>query len=276
MRFRKTPVALVGPITFAAILPFVASLVLVAGFGFKGSNGPGFDIWRRFLTDPFSWQVIGTTLWLAVRVTVICVVIAYPVAFALQRLRSPVLRGIALTILFTPLLMSVIVRTYGWIVLLSNQGLVNALLGEFGLGPYRLMHNDLGVVLAMVHVMLPFAVLPVLSSISQLPANGVEAARDLGARPLDVFTRVTFPLTLPGAIAAAEIVFALSASAFVTPSIMGGGRVLTLSRLIYDNIGSLDWGLAAVEGVTLLVLTVGILVTFRQFGRIFRYQGSEK
>ncbi|WP_164778492.1 ABC transporter permease [Mesorhizobium sp. M7A.F.Ca.US.006.01.1.1] len=264
------------PVVLVVAAPFIASLTLVTAFGFAGNGSKGFEVWVRFLTDPFSWTVISKTLWLAARVTFFCVLVGYPVAFALHQLRSPLLRGIAFTILFTPLLMSVIVRAYGWIVLLSNNGLVNSMFGLLGVGPFRLVLNEFGATIAMVHVMLPFAVLPLLSSINQMPSGGVEAARDLGARPIQVFLRVVFPLTLPGVLSAIEIVFALAASAFVTPSILGGGRVLTLPRLVYDNIGSLDWSLAAVQSLTLLGVTVAVLTGIRQFGRLFRHEGTHR
>lgn len=266
---------LISPVVLVVALPFMASVLLIAGFGLSGPT-VGFEIWVRFLADPFSWKVIWTTLWLATRVTFFCLLIGYPVAFALKGLHSTAMRSIAFTLLFAPLLMSVIVRTYGWMVLLSGQGMVNSIFGAIGLGPYRLMLNDFGAMIAMVHVMLPFAVLPLLSSINQLPQSCIDAARDLGANRLQVFFRVIFPLTLPGLISAIEIVFALAVSAFVTPSILGGGRVLTLPRLIYDNIGSLDWGLAAVQSFTLLGITIIVLLGMRRVGRLFRHEGTSR
>ena len=276
LRERSPWLLLISPVVVLVAVPFIASLALVIGFGFSGRQAIGLEVWARFITDPFSWKVIWTTLWLAARVTFFCLLIGYPVAFALNQLKSPLARGVAFTVLFTPLLMSVIVRAYGWIVLLSSQGLVNSVLGIAGLGPFRLMLNDFGALIAMVHVMLPFAVLPLLSSINQLPPSGIEAARDLGANPVQVLLRVIFPLTLPGILSAIEIVFALAASAFVTPSILGGGRVLTLPRLIYDNIGSLDWALAAVQSLTLLGITVLVLFSLRRLGRLFRYEGAPR
>ena len=276
IRARSPWLLLISPVVVIVVLPFFASLVLMTGFGFSASKSIGLDVWVRFLIDPFSWKVIWTTLWLAARVTFFCLLIGYPIAFALNNLKSPLWRGIAFTILFAPLLMSVIVRAYGWIVLLSGQGLVNSLFGLAGLGPFRLMLNDFGALIAMVHVMLPFTVLPLLSSINQLPPSGIEAARDLGASPVQVFVRVVAPLTLPGILSAIEIVFSLAASAFVTPSILGGGRVLTLPRLIYDNIGSLDWALAAVQSFTLLSITVLVLFGLRRVGQIFRYEGVSR
>ncbi|CAK10288.1 putative ABC transporter permease component (plasmid) [Rhizobium johnstonii 3841] len=242
LRGRSPWLPLISPVVVIVVLPFIASLVLMTSFGFWGAVGRPGSL-GQVLDGSFSWKVIWTTFWLAARATFFCLLIGYPIAFALNNLKSPMARGLAFTVLFTPLPMSVIVRAYGWMVLLSSQGLVNSLLGYIGIGPFRLMLNDFGALIAMAHVMLPSAVLPLLSSINQLPPSGIEAARDLGASPpVQVLVRVIFPLTLPGILSAIEIVFALSASAFVTPTILGGGRVLTLPRLIYDNIGSLDWG----------------------------------
>jgi putative spermidine/putrescine transport system permease protein len=168
--------------------------------------------------------------------------------------------GLAYVVIFAPLLMSVIVRSYGWLLLLSDSGLVNTLLGYAGLGPYRLIHNETGTVIAMVHILLPFAVLPIVSVLNRIPDMFREAALDLGATPLTLFCRVTFPLSLPGVLVAAEIVFALALSSFVTPAVLGGGRVQVLARFVYDNIGDMAWGVAAAQALLLLTLAaLGLL-----------------
>jgi putative spermidine/putrescine transport system permease protein len=272
-RRRARLALLLGPGTLLILGPFVASLVVLAGYsleiGARDAAGPGLDAWHEFLGDGYSWYVIWTSVRLGFVVTAITLVIAYPTACALARLRRPALAGIAYVILFSPLLMSVVVRSYGWLLLLADRGFINTLLGAspLGLGPYRLLYNETGVVIALVHILLPFAVLPLVSVVLQIPEIYREAAFDLGGTRLTVFLKVTLPLTLPGVVVAAEIVFALAISAFVTPSVLGGGRVLVLSRLIYDNIGNVAWALAAVQSLVLLLMAVAILLAFERLNR---------
>jgi putative spermidine/putrescine transport system permease protein len=210
-----------------------------------------------------------TSLRLAAIVTAATLLIAYPTACALVRIRRPLIAGLAYVLIFSPLLMSVVVRSYGWMLLLADSGMIKTVLGATFLPivGIRLIYNETGVIIALVHILLPFAVLPLVSVLTQIPESYREAALDLGAGSFDVFRRVTFPLSLPGIIAAAEIVFTLSMSSFVTPSMLGGGRVLVLSRLVYDNIGTLEWGLAAVQAVTLLGLALSVLVVLGLFNR---------
>jgi putative spermidine/putrescine transport system permease protein len=266
------PAILLAPAMLLVMAPFVAGLIVLAAYSFDlGAKGQGPDLalWTAFLGDGYSWNVIGTSLRLAANVTVITLLIAYPVACALVRVRSVFLASIAYVILFSPLLMSVVVRSYGWLLLLADRGFINALLkaSPLGLGPYRLIYNETGVTIALVHILLPFAVLPIVSVLLQIPPSYREAAADLGARPFTILRKVTLPLSMPGIIAAAEIVFALAVSAFVTPSVLGGGRVLVLSRLVYENIGNVQWGLAAVQALILLGLAVGVLLLLERFNR---------
>lgn len=263
---------LVGPATLIVLVPFIASLVILGAYSVGiQPGGPGFTlgVWQSFLGDSYSWTVILTSIRLAAIVTVLCLLIGYPVACALLRLDSMLMSIIAYTVIFSPLLMSVVVRSYGWLLLLSDSGFVNSLLSAWPLhlGPYRLIYNELGVIIALVHILLPFAVLPLITVLMQQPPQLREAAADLGATPFEIFRKVTLPLSLPGVIVAAEIVFALAVSAFVTPAVLGGGRVLNLSRLVYENIGNSEWSLAAVQALILLIAAVGVLLILERFNR---------
>jgi putative spermidine/putrescine transport system permease protein len=277
---RRRALVLLAPGMLLVMGPFLASLVVLAAYSLDmqpRGDGPDLGQWTGFLGDSYSWTVIGTSLRLAAIVTVLTLLVAYPTACALVRLKHPLVAGAAYAILFSPLLMSVVVRSYGWLLLLADRGFVNTLLkaSPLGLGPYRLIYNETGVVIALVHILLPFAVLPLVSVLTQIPTAYREAAADLGARPAVILWKVTLPLTLPGIIVAAEIVFALAVSAFVTPSVLGGGRVLVLSRLVYENIGNVEWGLAAVQALVLLALAVGVMLTLERFNRAtFARQGA--
>lgn len=262
---------LLGPGFALIVLPFMVSMMLLGGYSLNMRDptgaGFGFSVWERFLTDPYNWQVVWTSVRIAALSTLVTVMLAYPVAAALLRVRNRFLLVLAYVALFSPLLVSVISRSYGWLLLLSDTGFVNQLFGMAGLGPYRLIFNETGVIIAIVHVLLPYAVLPILNIMTQVPPIYREAALDLGASGWTVFRKVTLPLTLPGVIVASEIVFALSISAFVTPSLLGGGRVLTLSRMLYDNIGMIEWGMAAVQAIVLLSTALAVLFVLERVNR---------
>jgi putative spermidine/putrescine transport system permease protein len=226
--------------------------------------------WRDFFTDPFYWDILWRTTRLGFTVTLLSLLIGYPVAYALTRLRRPKLLVAIYLAIFSPLLVSVVVRSYGWLLLLGQEGLVNKLLAglPFVEGPQRLVHNNTGVVIALVHILLPFAIFPMVSVLTQLPPNLKEAAQDLGASRIQTFYRIVLPLSLPGIIAAGQIVFVLSISALVTPMLLGGGRVIVLSRLIFQNIAELNWPLAAVQAFVLLAMALLILLVFTQLSRL--------
>jgi putative spermidine/putrescine transport system permease protein len=265
--------ALMTPGMVLVVLPFLAALAVLVGTSLREAQDspvwPSLATWIRFAGDSFNWGVLGSSIKLAAIVTVLTLLVAYPTASALVRLRNRMLAALAYVVLFSPLFISTVVRSYGWLLLLSDHGLVNSVLGAppLFLGPYRLIYNETGVIIALVHILLPFAVLPLVSVFWLLPANLRESARDLGASPLQAFLKVTLPLSLPGIVSAGQIVFALAVSAFVTPAVLGGGRVLVLSWLVYDNIGQLDWPMAATQAMVLLAVAVLILAASTALNR---------
>lgn len=262
---------LVAPGALLVMLPFLGAMGTLGAYSLNmnstDGSAAGLAVWTRFLGDPFSWQVIWTSVRIATIATVVTLLLAYPTAAALLRLKSGLFLGLAYVALFSPLLMSVVSRSYGWMLLLTETGFVNTMLGSVGLGPYKLIFNETGVIIAIVHVIMPYAVLPILNIMTQVPPVYTEAARDLGASGFTLFRRVTLPLTLPGVIVAAEIVFALSISAFVTPSLLGAGRVQTLSQMIYENIGLIEWAMAAVQAITLLLTALAVLFVLERVNR---------
>lgn len=275
-RRRLTPVFLIAPGLLFLLIFFFGAMWYMLNYSFysfdSGSLTRDWSLasWQAFFTDPFYWQILWRTTQLGFTVTVISLLIGYPVAYALTRLRRPKLLVAVYLVIFSPLLVSVVVRSYGWLLLLGQEGLVNKLLAglPFVEGPQRLVHNNLGVIIALVHILLPFAIFPMVSVLTQLPPNLKEAAQDLGASRLQTFQRVVLPLSLPGIIAAGQIVFVLSISALVTPILLGGGRVLVLSRLIFQNIAELNWPMAAVQAFVLLAMALLILLSFTQLNRL--------
>ena len=196
------------------------------------------------------------SLKLGVLVTVLTVVVAYPVALFLARSTSR-FRGLLIALAVAPLLTSQVVRTFGWLVLLGDGGVVNGVLLETGLvgTPLRLANNYTGAVIALVEILMPYAILAMLAGFGRISADLEQAAGSLGANRWKVFRRVTLPLSMPGVLTAALLVFVLTISSFITPSLVGGGRVFVLATEIYTQAKlTLNWPLAAALSMLLLVL----------------------
>jgi putative spermidine/putrescine transport system permease protein len=258
-------VALLAPALVLMAVLYVVPLAVYFVNGFHlFKDGKILPVWTlrtyvNFFTDPFTYRVVGASIGLAVAVTLLAVVIGYPLAYALHtRVRGRTARTALAVVLFSPLLVSVVVRTYGWLILLANQGLVNTTLRALGVidEPLSLLFNQRGVVISLTHILLPFAVFPVYSVLGRLDATLKEAARDLGAGWWDTFVHVTLPLTMPGVVAGALICFTLALSAFVTPQLLGGGRVQVLPLAVYNSTVEINWPDGAVASLTLLALSV--------------------
>jgi putative spermidine/putrescine transport system permease protein len=228
------------------------------------------DTYQRFLTDGYYHAIIFDTLRAAALVTILSVVIGYPLAYGLWKINRPGLQRWLGLLIFSPILVSVVVRSYGWTVLLSDQGPVNWLLLKLGVvvEPLTLVFNFTGVLIALTHVFLPFVVFPIFSSMTRLDPSIKEAAQDLGAGWLTTFRRITLPLTLPGLVAGAQICFTLALGAFVTPALLGGGRVLVLPLQVYQATAEINWPAAAVGG---LVLLIAAMIAVLLFNRLLKY-----
>ena len=222
------------------------------------------DSYVAFFTDPFSYKIVSTSLLLAGIVTALALLVGYPLAYALHTpVRKHPRPGRAGRLLCS-LMVSVVVRTYGWLILLANQGLVNTTLLRLGLidEPVRLLFS-MSARISLTHIMLPFAIFPIYSVLGKLDASLKEAARDLGAGPWATFWRVTLPLTLPGVASGGVICFTLALSAFVTPQLLAarpgapadaeqhadelaeGVTSVALLALSILSVWAVNWGAAA-------------------------------
>jgi putative spermidine/putrescine transport system permease protein len=252
----------VGPaVTFLLIIlvPSLSLLLVNSAYHFERTRVVPivtFEAYRQFFTDIFFARVILTQVRLALVTTAICLLLGYPTAYAIAKIRRPAWVMAAYILIFSPLLTSSVVRAYGWLIILARGGIVNWALRTLGLveSPVRLVFNFTGVVIGLVHFLLPFTVFPIISVLLRIDPSLKEASSDLGATRLRTFRFVTWPLSFPGVYAAAQLTFVLSMNAFVTPQLLGGGRVLVLPVLIYNNISDLQWPLAAVEALTLIIL----------------------
>ena len=271
-RTRLVPLLLLVPSLLLMGYMFLAPIATFLQFSFYRYNRGRleeaftFDTYERFLVEPYFHATTFDTLYLAARVSVLSLLIGYPMAFALWRLKYAGLRKWLGLIIFSPILVSEVVRSYGWTVLLAERGPVNWALVGLGIvdEPLRLVFNLTGVVISLVHIFLPFTVFPIFATMLRLDPALREASMDLGAGWWTTFRRVTFPLTLPGIVAAAQITFTLTLGAFVTPSILGGGRVLVLPLQIYRATTDINWPVAAVGGLVLLLMAFTAVVVFNR------------
>jgi ABC-type spermidine/putrescine transport system permease subunit I len=239
---------------------FLAPLARLVALSLSSPDGL-FAAYREILGDEIYRRVFLNTFAFAVLVTAVAVAVGYPLALALTRL-SPGWRAALFACVLLPLWISVLVRTFAWMLLLERNGPVNRLLVGSGLvdQPLPLLFNHAGVLIGMVHVLLPYAVLPIYAALSRIDPALLRASEGLGASRLTTFRRVLLPLSLRGVATAATFVFLLSLGFFITPALLGGAASMTLSMLIENLVNErLAWALAAAASVVLLGASLLIL-----------------
>ncbi|MFS0655358.1 ABC transporter permease [Bacillus sp. 179-C3.3 HS] len=214
-----------------------------------------------FTTDAYV-KAIGSTVWVAIKTTVICLLMAYPAAYVLVKAPNRRLRAFFYILLVSPLLTSVVIRTFAWIVLLSQNGLINGVLLDLHIirEPLSMLWNMNAVMVAYVQVMLPFAVLPIAASLTDINHHLRQASMSLGAGRIRTFFRITLPLTIPGVITGAIIVFSLAAGSYITPLLVGGRMQPLLPLSIYQQVMQVyHLPLAAAMAFTLLVFVLVVV-----------------
>lgn len=270
---RRVAAMLLLPGLLALVLTFVAPLVWLVRMSLNRGEAAGRIVntvtphsYMTAVTDGFYWKVIWNTIELGLLVTVLTLLVSYPVALFLTRTTSRG-RGMLVALAIAPLLTSAVVRTYGWMVILNDQGVVNGGLRSLGLieTPLRLTNNFTGAVIALVEILMPYAILAMLSGFGRVDRELEHAAGSLGANRAKVFWRVTLPLSLPGVLTAGLLVFVLCISSFVTPRLVGGGRVFVLATEIYNQATqTLNWPLAAALSVMLLVMFGAVIACYQR------------
>ncbi|MFM0067808.1 ABC transporter permease [Paraburkholderia aspalathi] len=228
------------------------------------------------VSDPYYGTIFLRTAGLAFAVTLLSIVLGVPETIVLARMKRP-WQSLCLLIVLGPLLISVVVRTLGWQILLGNNGVLNNLLQSLHITsePIRLVFTMTGMIIALTHVLVPFMVMSVWATVQKLDPQVEWAGRSLGGPPFAVFRRVVLPQIMPGVLSGSIIVFALSASAFATPALIGGRRLKVVATAAYDEfLGTLNWPLGASIAVLLLIANVAIVMgcsrlTERRFRHIF-------
>ena len=217
----------------------------------------GFSNYAQLLSSGTIHRVVWTTIRICALTTVLCLVLGYFVSYSLVRAR-PAIRRVMLLCILLPLWVSALVRAFAWVSLLRREGFINSSLLALGIvhTPLELVWNEVGVIIGMTHYMLPYAILPMYASMSDVDQRILMAARGLGGRSSQVFWRIFFPLTVPGVATAGMLVFVYSLGFFITPAILGGGKTLMIAEYIRLQIVELlRWGLGTMLSVT-MVLTI--------------------
>ena len=247
------------------LLPLALTLLLSfqqydAEVGVKG----GFTVaaYLHVLTDSYYYEIFFRTGWIAALTTLICVLVGAPEAYILSRMGKP-WRSIFLLVILAPLLVSVVVRAFGWSLLLGPNGIVNQAFEWLGLGKVRMLYTPTAVVVALVHVMLPFMVIPVWTSLQKLDPMVENAALSLNASPFTVMRRIVLPQITPGILSGSLIVFGLSASALAIPGLLGGRRLKMVATVIYDEyLHELNWPLGAAVALALLAINLAVMLSY--------------
>lgn len=222
------------------------------------------------LGRPIFIRAFADTVRICFETALFTLLAGYPVAYALVRTRSVALKSFILIVSVTPLFLGEVVRTYSWVVVLGNTGFVNALLTKLGLveRPIQLMFTELGVIVALVHVTLPVMVIMLATALSHIDPAYERAAESLGAGPIRVFLTITLPLSMPGVVASFTTAFAWTFSAFATPQVIGGGKVSTVSTLVYQlGLSSFNFPFAATLSLAGMAVALGMLWILRRLAR---------
>jgi putative spermidine/putrescine transport system permease protein/spermidine/putrescine transport system permease protein len=262
LRERLQLLGLAMPAFVLVVVTMVIPVVWLFGLSFVADDGSlTLEHYRRLVVQPAYARTFVTTFKVSALTTLICIVAGYPLAYMLSQLRGRA-ANLCLIAVMLPFWTSLLVRTYAWLVMLQRHGIINDLGIKLGLwdAPLALANNLGATLIGMVHIMLPFLVLPVLGAMRAIDRDYLKAAASLGAGPLRTFWSVFVPLSLPGLIAGSLIVFILCLGFYVTPAVLGGGKVNMVSNQIASDIDLFfNWGAASALGVVLLVLTLAIL-----------------
>ncbi|MFT5226097.1 MAG: ABC-type spermidine/putrescine transport system permease subunit I [Polaribacter sp.] len=249
-----------------AVLAVIAIVVIPVGWlfylSFTGSDGQlSLVNYQKMIEYKSYARTFVTTFEVSILTTLICILIGYPLAYFLAMLPER-LAGFFMLAVLLPFWTSLLVRTYAWLVLLQKNGILNDFAMTIGLwdSPLKLVHNLTGTLIGMAHIMLPFLVLPLYGSMKKIQRDLMHAAANLGASPVQAFWKIYFPMSLSGMVAGSLIVFVLCLGFYVTPAVLGGGRVIMVATQITAILeNQFDWGAASALGVVLLVVTMVIL-----------------
>ena len=266
------PALLVFPLAFAHAMLFAAPLLLLAATSFAhDENLQAFSLraWSELLGDPFNWRALLNTVKLGVLTVVATSCLAVPLALV-HMVAGPRLRRMILIAAILPLLTSVVVRSFAWIAILGREGVLSTALQAAGLasGPVQLLQTEPGLILALAQIEMPLILLPLMSALGRLEPALLDASAVLGASLARTLWRVVLPAALPGLVAGASLAFASSSTAFISQSVIGGGRLVYLPALVWQqSMLTFDWPLAAALALLLMAAVLLVVTLMGTLGR---------
>lgn len=247
------------PYVIWAVVFTIIPMFLMLYYGFTTETEDGSIVfslanYKDFFTNKIYLTVLWRSLWFSAVATVICLALGYPVAYILARSNFKN-KSFLMSMLVVPMWMNLLLRTYAWLVLLDNNGLVNMALEFFGLSPVRFLYNDGAIIFGMVYNFLPFMILPIHSVLVKMDKHAIEAAQDLGADKMQVFKRITLPLSVPGIISGITMVFMPAVTTFAISNILSGRKTSLMGNLIENQFVLQDnWHRGAAISIVLIVI----------------------
>ena len=251
---------------------FIAPLIVLLALSLHGDlamTGWTAGNYAKFFTDPFNYSILIETLLLGLKATLVCLVFGFPIAWLCSR-ASARWQSVLLFLVILPILTSVVVRTFSWIVILGRQGVLNQIVLSLHLSkePLRLLYTEVGVVMVLAQVQMPLIVLPILTVLSKIDPNLADASRVLGAGEWRTLWKVTLPLSLPGIIAGCILTYSASITAFVTQSLIGGARLIYMPLHIYQQaVGANNWPFAAAISIIFMITVMAVVAVLSAIGR---------
>ena len=263
-RFRSMTYPYIAWIIAIIVVPML--LIVLYAFTTSGNSVLTFqftlDNFARFVTDKVFMDVLLRSLYIALVTTLICIVLGYPIAYVIAQ-RGSRSNTILILLITMPTWVNMLVRTYAWMGILQDEGILNTILSWFGIGPVSMIHTSFAVILGMVYNFIPFMILQIHTSLAKMDKSLLEAANDLGATPVQAFLRVTLPLSLPGVISGITLVFLPAVSSFFIPKLLGGGQYVLVGNIIESQfLTSGDWNFgSAISLIMAVIIMISMWLT---------------
>jgi putative spermidine/putrescine transport system permease protein len=276
MRRKHEALLLALPTALALLVFFVAPMAYILA---KTLLENGFSDFAKFFSDPFYLDILWTTVRVSLISTLVSLLLGYPAAYFIARTRSR-LKNVMIIIVLFPFLVSAVVRSYGWMVILGTNGLLNQLLQGIGLisKPLKLLNTEAAVVIGMIHLLIPYMILSLVGVLQSIDPNVEYAAYSLGASPAKTFAKVVFPLSMPGIISGCVLVFTMSMTSYVTPKLLGGSKFRMMATMVVQEINvNFDWGAASAISYILLFAILAVqLAVVLSTSRYMKRMGGGK
>lgn len=274
---KKTNSYLASPYIVWSAIFIIIPLLLIVFFSFtkqeQGQYVFSLESFQR-LMDPIYFKVFGRSLWLALLSTIICLLVGYPAAYIISKAKMSK-RGILILLFILPMWMNFLLRTYAWFAILGKNGIINNIIESLGFGPINILYTDAAVLLGMVYNFLPFMVLPIYTVLSKMDQDIINAAKDLGANGYQVFTKVVFPLSMPGVASGITMVFMPAVSTFIISKLLGGGQFMLLGNLIEQQFMTIgDWHFGSAVSIFMMIMILLSMAFMNKFDKDSNKEGG--